>query len=109
MRKKKKNQKADNTGQEHPCQACGVYTCWFVTPLASIEPEAHYIICLDCYKENSWQAKVVTKETIMKDGSSNGWKSWDSQPKDNHCQDHLEENTQVTSSGNSDSANWWWK
>ena len=73
--KNRRTKKKLNGGRPQACEACGVYTHWFVYPVASANPPSWYTICLDCYQENQWQTRIATKETTTK-GVRQLSKSW---------------------------------
>tara|TARA_X000001382_G_scaffold99805_1_gene74294 strand:+ start:2574 stop:2891 length:318 start_codon:yes stop_codon:yes gene_type:complete len=102
----KSKSKRKVTPRKITCESCNLNTDLFVAMLKSIEPTKHYLICLNCYEEDIWQTRIATKEATTKGGSSNGSSHSALKQKDNHYQDHWEENTQEISSFTSRDNDW---
>ncbi len=98
-----------NHGQSAKCDICELTSQYFVCPVKSCDPPDHYVVCLNCYEKESWQAKLAQKATTTKTISSSSSKSGDGVSRNNRLVDHWEESILETSSSKSMDTAWWQK
>lgn len=98
-----------NRGRSARCDICDSVSQYFVCPVKSCDPPEHYVVCLNCYEKESWQAKLAQKEITTKTFSSSSSKSGDGVSRSSRLVDHWEESILETSSSKSMDIAWWQK